>query len=531
MDAQPTTIHFLLNDRDERVEAPAGLLVLDFLRQQKRLVGTKEGCREGDCGACTVLVGELQGDPGSGRLQYRPMTSCLMPCAELAGKHLVTIEGLSRPSESADPLATLTPVQRAIVEHGATQCGFCTPGIVVSLTAMVLETGRPPGPDAVERALSGHLCRCTGYRSLRASGAAIGEATPNVGSSATDDEAWGALVEAGFLPHWWLDSVQRLREMAAEHHRSGAEVAGEIPSAETSATDVSITEDLPTVIAGGTDLYVQRGEDLPRVAVDVLDRHPEMRGIRVQGGCLHLGALTTFEELAEHPKVRPWIPRIEEHMHLVASWQVRTRATLGGNLMNASPIGDMTILCLALDAEVVLCRGEACRRQPLRTFYRGYKDLDRAPGELLTEIVLPNLDPETRVHFEKVSKRTCLDIATVNSASCLRLEDGLIADAGLAVGGVAPVPLRLEETAAEVRGKPLDRATVDWACAVAQEEISPISDVRGSAQYKRLLVRQQLIAHFTTLYPEILPVDDFLPTPSAQDPGVDPPGGAHHASP
>ncbi len=485
-------IRFLLNDRDVSTTEPAGLLVIDWLRRRQRQTGTKEGCKEGDCGACAVLVGELSRLPPSvgtegEAVRYKPVTSCLMPLGELAGKHLVTIEGLNlslAPLRGDSP--QLTPVQRAIVEEGASQCGFCTPGIVVSMTGLLMQEGVRLDRDAVKTALSGHLCRCTGYRSLKAAGDTVcrevGERT-----------GVAALVADGRLPEYFRDVPARLRELLDDTETRTLEAPG--------STEY--------FVAGGTDLYVQRGDDLPEARLDVLNLHPRMNGIERQGGHLAVGALVTFEELAGHPQVRAMIPEIEDYMFLIASWQIRNRATLGGNVINASPIGDMTVLLLALDAQLKLQAAEATRRVPIREFYKGYKVLDKAPGEVLTEILIPALEPGTRVNWEKVSKRKCLDIASVNSAMVIRMDGDVVADARLAVGGVAPIPLELKRTRGALLGRSIDLETVRGALAVAQGEISPISDVRGSADYKRLLTRQLLIAHFTRLFPDRLAVSDL----------------------
>lgn len=465
------THHFYLNDQEIRTTAPAGMLVLDFLRQRAKLTGTKEGCREGDCGACVVLVGERAGE----RVVYRPVTSCLVPLGEVHGKHVVTVEGLNG--------AALSPVQQALVDEGATQCGFCTPGIVVSLTGYVMQDGVAISAEGVKAALGGHLCRCTGYRSLKASAsplqAAVGPAT-----------GVAALAERGMLPAYFLDVPERLRRIPPPGVRDG-----QAPPA--------------VVIAGGTDLYVQQGEDLPEASVHVLNLHPEMKGIARENGRLRVGALTTFEDFARHPEVLRMIPAIQEYMFLIASWQIRNRATLGGNLVNASPIGDMTILLLALDAILVLKDGAHTRLASLTQFYKGYKHLDKTPSEILAEILIPAPSSDTKINWEKVSKRKCLDIASVNSALRVRCAGGVIQEAGLAMGGVAPVPLFMKETSRSLVGKPVSVETVEGAFAIAQDEIAPISDVRGSAAYKRLLVRQFLIAHFARLYPDHVKVEAF----------------------
>lgn len=480
MVSQSAVLRFLLNDRQIETEVSTGRLLLDYLRRERH-TGTKEGCREGDCGACTVLVGELDGE----RVSYRPVTSCLMPLAEVHGKHVVTIEGLQ--------LETLTPIQQAIVDQGASQCGFCTPGIVMSLTALLLQDEIDFEPAMVRRALSGHLCRCTGYRSLEAGG---GEVRRVLGATST---AWTlqGLVDHGHLPAWFVEAPRQLQRLGQE-------------AAPPTRPATGSEDSRPWRIAGGTDLYVQHGDALAQSAVDVLDRYPEMKGIHRANGHLRLGALTTFEEVMHHPRVLELVPDMAEYMHWIASWQVRNRATLGGNLVNASPIGDMTILLLALEVELAIRRGDECRRQALTGFYKGYKELELGPDEVITEILLPMRDPATRVHFEKVAKRKTLDIASVNSAARFRLQDGLIAEVGLAAGGVAPVPLFLSATCKGLIGRAVERDTVDAACRLAQEEISPISDVRGSAQYKRLALHQQIIAHFCRLFPQHLDVEAFL---------------------
>ena len=481
---QPRT-RFILNDREVETAAPAGLLLLDYLRAGARLTGTKEGCKEGDCGACAVLIGE----PEDGAVRYQPVTSCLVPLAEAHGTHVVTIEG-------CNPAVGLDPVQRAVVEHGGTQCGFCTPGIVVSLHGLLLDRDKGLSLDDVKYALSGHLCRCTGYRSLKDCAATLeGELGGRLDAHGGDRVA--ALAAAGAIPRYFTTIPERLRalrEAAPAGNGAGSGAAPEVR------------------IAGGTDLYVQRGEEIPERRVEVLGRRRELKGIRRAGGEFRVGGLTTFEEFGAHPAVRAAVPRIAAFNHLIASWQIRNRATLAGNIVNASPIGDFTALLLALDATLILAAGDRRRSVPLKEFYRGYKQIDLRPGELLTEVRFP--DPAgARVNFEKVSKRTCLDIASVNAACSIRCAgdgDGVtIAEAHFSLGGVAPVPLYLRAASQAVRGRALDPDTAREALRAARGEIAPISDVRGSAAYKRLLARQLLIAHFVTLFPDRFTVEAF----------------------
>lgn len=476
--------HFILNNREVVTSEPPGTLVLDYLRRRERLVGTKEGCREGDCGACVVLIGELAGN----KVEYKLITSCLMPVGELQGKHLVTVEGLN--------VEKLTPVQQAIVDEGGSQCGFCTPGIVVSLTGYLMVAGARINDEGIKYALGGHLCRCTGYASLRRAGTSLVntfgntfENEENSDSNTTIEE----LIKRKVIPEYFQTIPARLAKLAKPELENG-----KAPP--------------EYFIAGGTDIYVQKGDLLPDSRVKVLNLYPAMKGITIKDGTCHIGALTTFEEFAAHLNIIKIIPNIQQYMQLNASWQIRNRATLGGNIVNASPIGDMTILLLALESTLVLQDDEKRRTVPMKSFFKGYKDLEKTPSEILTEIVFPVPSSSTKIHFEKVSKRKTLDIASVNSAIKIRSVNGVIDEIELTMGGVAPIPLFLKETSEYFKGQPITKETILGALPIAMAEISPISDVRGSAEYKRLLVRQLIIAHFTQLFPEFIKVRDLYET-------------------
>lgn len=466
-------IRFLLNDREIATDARPGLLVLDWLRRDSGLKGTKEGCKEGDCGACVVLLGERDGD---GRVRYLPMTSCLMPLEQVAGRHLVTVEGL-------EVGGRLNPVQQAIVSHGGSQCGFCTPGIVMSLTGLLTEEGGGAAEAEVAKGLSGHLCRCTGYRSLKDAGA---EAL-----AAVAERGVPALVAAGALPEHFAAAPERLAALAAASGQPALPAEGAV------------------VIAGGTDLYVQRGEDLPARPVFLVPRPAAGEVVRRLGDELVVAAGATFQQLADNEELRRALPELPAWMDEIASWQIRNRATLGGNIVNASPIGDLSLLFLAWRAELTI-QGEAGeRRLPLRDFYLGYKKTDLRPGEIVREVRVQA--PEGLVAgFEKVAKRRALDIASVNLALTFVPDpEGRPRRVGLAAGGVAPVPLALRRCEELLEGAEMSQELAARLLATAQEEIAPISDVRGSAQYKRLLVRQLWIAQLTRHFPRALEVEDF----------------------
>ncbi|NJD11138.1 MAG: 2Fe-2S iron-sulfur cluster binding domain-containing protein [Gemmatimonadetes bacterium] len=464
----PTT-RFLLNRDEVRVDLPAGTVLLDVLRRERGLTGTKEGCREGDCGACMVLLGE----PLDGVIRYRAVNSCLLPLGDAAGRHVVTIEGLRT--------SALSPAQRAFVEDGATQCGFCTPGFIVSLAGFLLSAPHLT-VDAARDALAGNICRCTGYVSIRRALHRICAALPDRGSPGAPDRLHG-LIAGGWIPEHFAEAAARLRTMGG-----------------TAVAAPAVTGPL---VAGGTDLFVQRAAELLDAAPTFLSRRRELQGIRLEQAVCLIGAATTWSDLEDSPLLRGLLPGIEGHLRLAASRPIRHRATVAGNLVNASPIGDLSILLLALGTFVRLSGRGGARELPLRALFTGYKQLALQDGELVTEVGF-DAPPEGAVFsFEKVSRRRHLDIASVNSAMLAVARAGRIESMSLSAGGVAPVPLHLSRASAFLAGAPLDAATLRAAMAVAQEEIAPISDVRGSAGYKRSLLGRLLTAHFLRLAPEL----------------------------
>ena len=466
---QHRELHFLLNGKNVRTCLPGGMAVLDFLRREQRLTGTKEGCREGDCGACTVLLGELRGDD----VLYRAVTSCLMPLAELEGRHIVTIEGLASTGE-------MTPVQRIMVEEGGTQCGFCTPGFVMSMTGFFLSADELSEEELLV-AIEGNLCRCTGYVSIqRAAARMVTELGDGIRSAACRLDG---LIDVGLVPAFFRGAASLLRDIQSSS--PPGDTAGEVP-----------------LVAGGTDLYVQKGDELADGDVRALLCEEDLRIIARDGDTLIIGGAVTTEEMKQSCLVRDALPGFADDSKLISSQLVRQRASVAGNIVNASPIGDLSIMLLAAGAELVMTSDGRERTVPLRRFFKGYKDIDLYPAELIQSIRVPVCLPSERFHFEKVSRRTYLDIATVNTALRIRVVDDVIEQASLSAGGVGPTPAYLANASAVLVGRAPNRATVQEATRAADEEISPISDVRGSEAYKRLLLRQLIIAHFVDLFPE-----------------------------
>ena len=458
-------ISFILNEKTIATDLPPGMVMLDFIRYQQHLTGTKIGCREGDCGACTVLVGEIV----NGELHYQSMTSCLMPIGNAAGKHIVSIEGINFPD-------TLNPVQQAMADCGATQCGFCTPGFVVSLAGFCLSNAAPTKENAIA-AIDGNICRCTGYKSIEKAAAIVAEQLQS------KKDAVSFVTEQKILPGYFSGIKERLQELIA------AEKVRLLP-------DVATMQERPHVVGGGTDLYVQKHEEMTNTTIRFVFDHPELNGISKEGNKCIIGPSVTVSDLMASSIINEATPNFHRYAKLVSSTPIRNMATIAGNFINASPIGDFTIFFLALDAQLVLSDGKTSRELPLRKLYKGYKILDKKPEEYIEQIWFDLPDANTFFHFEKVSKRTHLDIASVNSAICLTMNGDVIEKAGLSAGGVGPVPMYLEKASAFLKGKKISDEVIQETIEVMKTEISSISDARGAKEYKTLLLGQLIKAHF-----------------------------------
>ncbi len=455
-------IEFILNNKPIKTIQPSGALLLDFVRYEQSLTGTKIGCREGDCGACTVLIGDLIDE----KLNYRQVTSCLTPLGNVQGKHVVTIEGLN--------MESLSPVQQYMVDESGSQCGFCTTGFVVSLTQFCLANSAPTYKDAIA-SIDGNICRCTGYKPIERAAKHITESL----SDKSEKETLNWLITQKFIPSYFNQIPEMLNALSKGENNSQN----------------------GTVVGGGTDLYVQKHDQLINQDVDLISDSPNLNFIEIDNGMCKVGAGTTATDLMESDIFISAFPRLKAHLKLVASSPIRNMATLGGNFVNASPIGDFTAFFLALNAKIKLTKNSDSRSIYLNDFYKGYKDLDKSPDEILSTISFKLPTQDSHFNFEKVSKRIHLDIASVNTAIQISISENEITQTHLSAGGVGPIPLYLRETCDFLLGKTLSPETVQSANEILQSEINPISDVRGSADYKRLLLRQLFYAHFITLFP------------------------------
>lgn len=460
-------IQFILNNQLVNTEHATGSTLLDYIRYYKRLVGTKIGCREGDCGACTVLVGDFEND----KLVYRSMTSCLMPLGNAQGKHIVSVEGIN--------MNELSPVQQAMVDTNGTQCGFCTIGFVMSFTGFVLNETTKQCQDAIT-AIDGNICRCTGYKSIERAAAVLSEKI----NDKPEQETIAWLVENNFIPGYFLQIKERLTQLKEKIK-------------ETATTINPVVQKL--ILGGGTDLVVQKALTVKKSSVQHLFDTSHLQEIILENGQCHIGAAVTVTTFAESKLIQGFFPNLQRYIKLISSTPIRNMATMAGNLVNASPIGDMSIFLLALDSELVLNKNGTTRTIKLSNFYKAYKQIDKDADEIIEKIIFTP-PQHTHFNFEKVSKRTHLDIASVNSACQVQVNnEGVIEQIHLSAGGVAPFPKYLTATCSFLKGKKIDAENLQAAIEIMNAEIAPISDARGTADYKRLLLRQLFLAHFITI--------------------------------
>ncbi len=447
--------------------------LLDYLRLVERATGTKEGCAEGDCGACTVALGRLRG----GRLVYEPVNACILLLGQVDGAEVVTVEDLAGTQG-------LHPVQAAMVAHHGSQCGFCTPGIVMSLFALYQEGVRPLGREAVNDALAGNLCRCTGYRPIvdAALDACAGPADDRFAAQRPATAARLAQLADGI--DVMLADPEGARFFAA-------------PASEDALAALMLAHPDATLVAGATDvgLWITKGlREVPRIVW--LGRVAGLDAVRADADAVHLGATATHA--AATGALAGIDPDLGELMRRFGSAQVRASGTVGGSLANGSPIGDLAPALIALDATLELRRGEVCRSLALEGFFLAYGRQDRAPGEFVRGVRVPRLASDEVFRCFKVTKRFDEDISAVCLALRLTLDGRRVVGARLACGGMAATPQRAARAEAALAGADLEEpASWEAARAALAADFAPLSDHRASAGY-RMRVAQNLLSKALT---------------------------------
>ena len=450
------TIRFLLNGEPVDVDAAPTATLLDWLREERRLTGTKEACCEGDCGACTVMVTDPDGTA-------RALNACILFLPQLEGRAVRTVEGI------AAPKGALHPVQQAMIDHHGAQCGFCTPGFVVSMAVAHLN-GRTDHDDQ----LAGNLCRCTGYAPIiRAAEAA----------------------SAAPVPDWMQADAETLRDpgFSFPEIRTGGHPPPASPGSADELAEWYLAHTDATLIAGATDVGLWLTKGLRHLApVAFLNQCDDLRGIVADDETIRIGAMTTIAELGAAMKGRH--PSFAELIRRYGSAQVRNAATIGGNIANGSPIGDSPPALIALGATLHLRKGDARRSLPLEEFFLAYGKQDRAPGEFVEAVSLP-VQPD-RLACYKLSKRFDQDISAVCGAFNITIEEGTVTAARIAFGGMSGTPKRATHVEDALIGKPWSEATIRAAQGAFARDYTPLSDMRASAAYRLRAAEGMLMRYF-----------------------------------
>ena len=467
------TIRFILNDQEVALErlSPTATL-LDYLRLEKRLTGSKEGCAEGDCGACTVLVGRLV----RGRLVYETVNACIRFVASLHATHVVTIEHLAAKD------GALHPVQQAMVEQNGSQCGFCTPGIVMSLYALWMENPSP-SRAAIEQALQGNLCRCTGYEPIIKAAEKASETSP--------DTAFDAIARERDSIMKKLASFKTGETITVGNDSARAVIPGSI---EALCQVLREFRDA-TIVAGSTDvgLWVTKQMRKPNPVV-FINHLEELQTITETDDSTIIGAGVTYSEAL--PVLAKSIPALGKLITRIGGEQVRNMGTIGGNIANGSPIGDTPPALIALGAQLTLTSADGTRTIALEDFFIDYGKQDLQPGEFVTGMIVPKTKADMHYAVYKISKRREEDISALCGAFCLTLgENNTVERLRIAFGGMAATPKRARHVEAALDGKPWTEATIEAARATFDSDYQPLTDWRATKEY-RMLATKNLLTRF-----------------------------------
>ncbi len=462
--------------------------VLQYLREDIYRTGTKEGCAEGDCGACTVVLGELKG----GRLQLKAVNACILFLPTLDSKILFTIESLKHYSDSQPH-----PAQQAMVKCHGSQCGFCTPGFVMSMVALYKQIAKPTQAE-ISNSLSGNLCRCTGYRPIIDATKQMYESTSSTGKSSVlhqvagsePDEAEQALITQ-------LQSIQRQKMMLLE---SGARRYTAPVTLEQFATEYVKHSDA-LILAGGTDigLWVTKQQRVLQRII-YLGHIEALKQIEANTSHMEIGAAVTLTDA--FTALGDAYPEITDLFRRFASMPIRNSGTLGGNIANGSPIGDSMPVLITLGATVVLRRGDQQRELPMEALYLDYQKTALTPGEFIQTIRVPINQSATQVRSYKIAKRYDQDISAVCAAFCVQLDGDTVAKIRIAYGGMAATPKRASQAEQTLMGQRWDESTVQLAMAALAQDYKPLADMRASANYRMKVAQNTLYRFYLETRPD-----------------------------
>lgn len=471
-------IQFLLNDELKSEDnLDPNTTVLKYLREQLGKTGTKEGCASGDCGACTVVLGELHGEG----MRYKSINSCLTFVSGLNGKQLITVEDLKHAGE-------LHPAQQAMVDCHGSQCGFCTPGFVMSMFALgknvASKNASEPSKHDIHEALAGNLCRCTGYRPI-------------------EDAAASMAAQPDQFDQHQARTIQRLQNIEAQQTEQRTELQGAGRKAfnPRSVNELaSLLEEHPQakLLAGGTDLALevtQFHRDIDTLIY--LGEISELQKITTTDAFIELGAGASLTDC--YTSLTEEYPDFGALLQRFASLQIRNQGTLGGNIGNASPIGDSPPALIALNAQVVLRHGNNSRTLPLEDYFLSYKVTVQQPGEFIEKVLVPRTQENQEFRSYKISKRLDDDISAVLGCFNLKIENNVITEARVAFGGMAAIPMRAKQCEQVLQGGNWNKQTISLAKAALLEDFQPISDFRASKEYRLLTAANMLTRLFVEL--------------------------------
>lgn len=491
-------IEFLLNDTVMEVNnCSPSLTILEWLRTTNGKKGTKEGCATGDCGACTLLIGEeVQNNKGDNYWQYKTLNSCLMLLGNAHGKHIITVEAVSQ--NTSPQLTDLHPVQRAIVECHGSQCGFCTPGIIMSLLSLYLNNDTYPGKTAVIHALGGNLCRCTGYN-------AILKAAERAFEYDRVAESWSEKA-AQFKENLCRPQDNYLPYLEDNHRKFY------LPQTVNQLVELTSRYPNASMVAGGTDFAIELSQNLltPEVVISV-SQSIELLQMTETDSQFEIGAAVPYCEFVE--QFCGSYPEAKELFERLGSTQVRNSGTLGGSLGNASPIGDPAPLLIALNATMEIQSLAGSRTIQVEDFFTDYRQTVLKTSEVITKIYIPKRSSSLKLACHKVSKRFEDDISTVCLIVAVEHDNDVITSARCALGGMAAIPARAPNMEIQLVGKPLNIQTFMKAGEIIEQDFSPMSDVRASASY-RLTTTKNLMQRIGYELAPTIAVNDMTTPPT-----------------